>query len=72
MSDHYARPDRTAPADGSRALDRTRRVAVDVPMRGLQALIGQRNMPYMFLLPNLAFFGLFVFLPIWRSTSGFR
>ena len=47
---------------------------VDVPMRRLQALIGQRNMPYMFLLPNLAFFGVFVFLPlainVWYSVTG--
>jgi alpha-1,4-digalacturonate transport system permease protein len=47
---------------------------VDVPMRRLQALIGQRNMPYMFLLPNLAFFGVFVFLPlainVWFSVTG--
>jgi alpha-1,4-digalacturonate transport system permease protein len=46
----------------------------DVPMRRLQALIGQRNMPYMFLLPNLAFFGLFVFVPlainVWYSVTG--
>ena len=47
---------------------------LDVPMRGLQAFIGQRNMPYMFLLPNLAFFGLFVFVPlvinVWFSLTG--
>jgi alpha-1,4-digalacturonate transport system permease protein len=47
---------------------------VDIPMRGLQALIGQRNMPYMFLLPNLAFFGIFVFIPlainVWYSVTG--
>jgi hypothetical protein len=47
---------------------------VDVPMRRLQALIGQRNMPYMFLLPNLVFFGVFVFLPlaikVWYSVTG--
>jgi alpha-1,4-digalacturonate transport system permease protein len=47
---------------------------VDVLMRHLQALIGQRNMPYMFLLPNLAFFGVFVFLPlainVWFSVTG--
>ena len=47
---------------------------LDIPMRGLQALIGQRNMPYMFLLPNLAFFGIFVFIPlainVWYSVTG--
>ena len=47
---------------------------VDVPMRAVQALIGERNMPYMFLLPNLLFFGVFVFLPlginVWYSVTG--
>lgn len=47
---------------------------IDIPMRALQALIGQRNMPYMFLLPNLAFFGVFVFVPlaidVWYSLTG--
>jgi alpha-1,4-digalacturonate transport system permease protein len=47
---------------------------VDGPMRRLQALIGQRNMPYIFLLPNLAFFGIFVFVPlainVWYSVTG--
>ena len=33
-------------------------------MAGLQRLIGERRMPYVFLLPNLLFFGLFVFVPI--------
>ena len=33
-------------------------------MAGLQRLIGERRMPYVFLLPNLVFFGLFVFVPI--------
>jgi alpha-1,4-digalacturonate transport system permease protein len=37
---------------------------VDWPMAGLQRLIGERRMPYVFLLPNLLFFGLFVFVPI--------
>lgn len=36
----------------------------DRPMRGLQRLIGERAMAYVFLLPNLAFFSLFVFLPL--------
>ena len=38
--------------------------SLDWPMRALQRLIGERRMPYVFLLPNLVFFGLFVFLPI--------
>ncbi|WP_332695237.1 carbohydrate ABC transporter permease [Bosea sp. (in: a-proteobacteria)] len=37
---------------------------LDWPMRGLQRLIGERGMAYVFLLPNLAFFALFVFLPL--------
>src|SRR3954454_281944 len=37
---------------------------IEWPMAGLQRLIGQRRMPYVFLLPNLIFFGLFVFVPI--------
>lgn len=37
---------------------------IDWPMRGLQRLIGERGMAYVFLLPNLAFFSLFVFLPL--------
>ena len=36
----------------------------DPPMRAVQRLIGAARMPYVFLLPNLVFFGLFVFLPI--------
>jgi alpha-1,4-digalacturonate transport system permease protein len=36
----------------------------DWPMRGLQRLIGERRMAYVFLLPNLVFFGLFVFVPL--------
>lgn len=36
----------------------------DPPMRALQRLIGAGRMPYVFLLPNALFFGLFVFLPI--------
>jgi alpha-1,4-digalacturonate transport system permease protein len=37
---------------------------IDWPMAGLQRLIGERRMPYFFLLPNLVFFGLIVFVPI--------
>lgn len=38
--------------------------AMDRPMRAVQDRIGERRMPYVFLLPNLVFFGLFVFLPL--------
>src|SRR5689334_1333226 len=37
---------------------------LDPPMRWLQRVIGVRRMAYVFLLPNFAYFGLFVFLPI--------
>ena len=37
---------------------------LDSPMRALQRLLGAGGMPWAFLLPNIAFFGLFVFLPI--------
>lgn len=37
---------------------------LDPPMTALQRVIGARRMPYVFLLPNFTFFGLFVFLPI--------
>jgi alpha-1,4-digalacturonate transport system permease protein len=37
---------------------------VDWPMSALQRLLGERRMAYVFLLPNIAFFGLFVFLPL--------
>jgi len=47
---------------------------LDGPMRLVQRLIGERGMPYIFLLPNLAFFGLFVFVPlvidVWYSLTG--
>jgi alpha-1,4-digalacturonate transport system permease protein len=36
----------------------------DRPLRLLQTIVGERRMAYFFLLPNLCFFGLFVFLPI--------
>lgn len=43
-------------------------------MRLLQRRLGQRNMPYVFLLPNTVFFGLFVFAPlginIWYALTG--
>lgn len=47
---------------------------LDRPMTWVQRLIGAGRMPYVFLLPNLLFFGLFVFLPIgidiWYSVTG--
>jgi alpha-1,4-digalacturonate transport system permease protein len=47
---------------------------LDWPMRLVQRLIGERGMPYLFLLPNVVFFGLFVFVPLiinfWYSLTG--
>jgi alpha-1,4-digalacturonate transport system permease protein len=37
---------------------------IDWPMSRLQVLIGERRMAYVFLLPNLVFFGVFVFVPL--------
>ncbi len=37
---------------------------LDIPMRAVQNAIGERRMPYVFLLPNFLLFGLFVFLPL--------
>ena len=38
--------------------------AIDVPMRIVQRVIGQARMPYVFVLPNLLFFGTFVIVPL--------
>jgi len=46
------------------AIGKTAANIVDWPMAALQRLIGERRMPYAFLLPNIVFFGLFVFVPI--------
>ncbi|MEM6460937.1 MAG: sugar ABC transporter permease [Pseudomonadota bacterium] len=37
---------------------------LDAPFRAIQRLIGIGRMPYIFLIPNLAFFGLFVIVPL--------
>lgn len=48
--------------------------ALDPPMRWLQRRIGLRGLPYVFLLPTMAIFGLFSFLPallnVWISFTG--
>ncbi len=38
--------------------------ALEYPMRGIQRLIGERRMPYVFVLPNLLIFGTFVVVPL--------
>ena len=38
--------------------------ALELPMRALQRLIGPHRMPYVFVLPNLLFFGTFVIIPL--------
>jgi alpha-1,4-digalacturonate transport system permease protein len=38
--------------------------ALEYPMRGVQRLIGQGRMPYVFVLPNLLIFGTFVVVPL--------
>lgn len=47
---------------------------LDRPMAAIQRLIGVDRMAYVFLAPNIAFFSLFVFLPIgislWFSVTG--
>ncbi len=42
--------------------------ALDRPMRGVQRLIGQVGMPYLFLVPNLLFFGTFVIAPLFINS----
>lgn len=38
--------------------------ALEVPLRWVQNQVGIKSMPYVFLLPNLVFFGLFVVIPL--------
>ncbi|MGI9509092.1 MAG: carbohydrate ABC transporter permease [Geminicoccaceae bacterium] len=42
---------------------------LDVPMRGAQRLLGIGGMPYLFLVPNLLFFGVFVIIPVFISFA---
>jgi alpha-1,4-digalacturonate transport system permease protein len=43
--------------------------ALDVPFRLLQRSLGVRFMPYVFLFPNLLFFGTFVILPLFLNFA---
>ncbi len=42
---------------------------LDVPFRALQRLLGIGRMPYIFLIPNLVFFGLFVVVPLFINFA---
>ena len=42
---------------------------VDYPFRFIQNIVGIRGMPYMFLLPNLGFFGIFVVVPLFVNFA---
>ena len=42
---------------------------VDYPFRFIQNIIGIRGMPYMFLVPNLGFFGIFVVVPLFVNFA---
>ena len=44
-------------------LDAVMRVA-EVPMAALQRLLGPARMPYVFILPNMLLFTVFVFVPV--------
>ena len=37
---------------------------LDYPLSLVQRIVGVKGMPWIFLLPNLAFFGLFVVIPL--------
>jgi len=42
---------------------------LDTPMRGAQRFFGIGGMPYLFLVPNLLFFGVFVVIPLFISFA---
>ncbi|MFV0490424.1 MAG: carbohydrate ABC transporter permease [Pseudorhodobacter sp.] len=42
---------------------------LDIPFRWVQKLLGIRSMPWVFLLPNLAFFGIFVVIPLFINFA---
>lgn len=64
LSDRQASPGEGAPVRRRATPLASLARLVDWPMRGLQRLVGERGMAYVFLLPNLLFFSLFVFLPL--------
>lgn len=42
---------------------------IDYPVTAIQNVIGIRRMPWLFLLPNLAFFGMFVIIPLFMNFA---
>lgn len=42
---------------------------VELPFKAIQRLVGIRGMPYIFLVPNLGFFGLFVVIPLFINFA---
>ncbi|MEM8958673.1 MAG: sugar ABC transporter permease [Pseudomonadota bacterium] len=42
---------------------------LDGPLKTVQRLVGIRGMPWIFLLPNLAFFGIFVVIPVFINFA---
>jgi alpha-1,4-digalacturonate transport system permease protein len=42
---------------------------LEVPLVIIQRIVGIRSMPYVFLLPNLAFFGIFVVIPLFINFA---
>jgi len=61
-------------ARAGEALAKALAAPLDPPMAAMQRRLGAQRMAYVFLAPNMIFFGLFVFLPvaiaIWYSVSG--
>lgn len=42
---------------------------LEKPFQAIQQVLGTRKMPYVFLLPNLAFFGIFVIIPLFINFA---
>lgn len=61
-------------ARAGEAMARLLAALLDPPMAAIQRRLGTQRMAYVFLAPNMLFFGLFVFLPvaiaIWYSLTG--
>ncbi|MDE0114430.1 MAG: sugar ABC transporter permease [Albidovulum sp.] len=42
---------------------------IELPFKAIQRLVGIRGMPYIFLVPNLGFFGIFVVIPLFINFA---